>query len=533
MAPDGADDPRETLERLDAHLRDRSYGPVGPAVRNANMPRRGVVAYSVDAGPGECFLATALSHGDNDVNLILIDPAGRTVAHDVRPGPQAWVTHCPVRGGRFTARVQMARGSGEYYFAAYRGPRQGDPELAAFFGAREAAVERAELDAATGKRLEALDAELAKDGHRRVEEPRGLVLRQGQERTFPINLEANTCYAFASLAGPGVEDTDVFVEDGSGNPLARDAENDGDALVRFCAPSSGSYALRTVPHRGGGPVFVAGYRKGAEEAEATAEPEQPEQPLIEERSQRSAGLEENFRLLDADMQARGYRSHDEPARGNLTEGRNRDFTVELEGGKCYAILAVGDGGVRDLDLILRDPNGNTLDRDVEEDARPVVRVCPERSGAFTMRVQMRKGEGQFVYAPYTWPRGTRGPFGLSGLIYVRLAEVTALLQNEGYAPSPDYTPGKGTLDRAGASAAHALELDGGQCYTVLVVGGQGINDLDTALIENGREVATDGTHNAFPSLRHCPESDGRYRLQIRAPKGSGEYFYQVFVRQSE
>ena len=151
----------------------------------------------------------------------------------------------------------------------------------------------------------------------------------------------------------------------------------------------------------------------------------------------------------------------------------RDFPIQLEGGKCYAILGVGDNGVRDLDLVLVDDRGREIDRDVEQDARPVVRVCAERSGTYSMKVRMFSGSGNFVYAPYRWPRGTRGPFNLAGLIYVRLAEVTSLLEVEGYEPDFESAPGQGELAREGQSRTHRVQLQAGQCYSILAVGGDG------------------------------------------------------------
>lgn len=530
--------PREVLQQVDQHLRQLGYSPLGPAIHNGNLPQNGVVAYSVDLQPGECIVALAIAPEGTDVNMVLIDPWGRTVGYNVSPDSHPWIAHCASLAGRFTARVQMPRSMRRgqyYYYAAWGAPRGSSPQLAEFFGGAEATVQTAELDQVTTQHLMALDARLSKEGYTRSEQPRGIVLQQGQDRNFPLNLEAGTCYAFASLGGPGATDTDVFVVDGAGNELARDTEQGQEGLARFCAPTTGSYTLRARMYRGHGPLFVAGYAKTPEPQQhaQTAPPTPPSQPLIEAHSQAGPGLEENFRLLDADMQARGYQSYGDPSRGQLGEGQTRDFPIELEGGKCYAILAVGDNGVRDMNLVMLDPSGKALDRDIEQNARPVVRVCPQKSGQFTMRMQMVQGSGKFVYAPYRWPRGTHGPFGLNGIIYVRLAEVTSLLDNEGYSPSPDYSPGKGNLTRQGNTDTQSFELKGGECYSVLVVGGEGVNDLDVTLLEGNKQVATDGTQNAFPSVRTCPDHDTRFHMKITAQNGAGEYFYQIFTRQKQ
>jgi hypothetical protein len=182
-------------------------------------------------------------------------------------------------------------------------------------------------------------------------------------------------------------------------------------------------------------------------------------------------------------------------------------------------------------VILMNPGGQELDRDIEADPRPVVRVCPTASGQFQMRVRMYGGAGQFVYAPYRWPRGTSGPFGLRGLIYVRLAEVTALLNVEGYEADADFTPAQGRLRREGTEASHNLDLVQGRCYSILVVGGEGLNDIDLTLAQGGTPLTTDGTsRNGFPSVRHCAQTTGRVSLTVKATTGAGQYFYQVFRR---
>lgn len=516
-------DPRSMLEQLNSHLLSQGYAAVGPAVHNSSMPTNGVIAYAIDAQPGACYVAAAMGVPGADLNMVVLDPNGATLTYNVLPDEHPWAFVCPTATGRHLVRIQMARGAGEYYYAVYQGSPQRRVDLATFFGeAREQGPATAQLDAETHQRLQALDQQLGQQQYRRVAEPQGLQLGERQDRHFDVSLQEGTCYTFVTLGGQGARDTDIFLLDGAGNELASDTGVGRDATVQFCPQTSGAYKLRTLMYGGQGALFTAAYVRG----QST-----PTQPVIATTSTAGAGVEENFRLLDGDMRARGYEGYGESSRGQLSEGERRDFAISLEGGKCYAVLAVGDNGVRDLDLILMDANDRELDRDVETDARPVVRVCPRESGDFKMRVQMYRGAGNFIYAAYRWPRGTRGPFGLSGLIYVRLAEVTQLLSVEGYTPDPDYSPGRGSLRREGQSRSHELNLEQGRCYSILAVGGEGVNDLDAALMRGNTQLAADGTRNAFPSVRHCAEQTGRVTLQVRATSGSGDYFYQVF-RQS-
>lgn len=519
--------PREQLEQLDGLLREQGFEPIGPAV-HGNLQPNGLIAYAVDAQPGQCYTLAVIGEqpSGQNIDIIVLDPYGRPAAHHVRPDNHPWVSFCAAQAGRFIARVQMTGGGGGYFYAPYEGPAGRRLELSSFYGETpQTQVQVASMDGQTQARLSQLDQQMQQQGFSRVGEPSGIVLDSAEPRDFQLNLRQGECYAFASLGGPGSVDTDLFLHDQSGTRLEADTRRDRDAVVRYCAPATGNYTLQARMYEGEGPLFTAAY---VQSQGAT----QQAQPVMASTSTAGASLQENFALLDADMRARGYESLGDQTTGQLAEAGTRNFAIQLEGGRCYAILAVGDTGVRDLDLHLLDPSGREVDRDVANDARPTVRVCPEASGNFYMQVQMSSGSGQYVYAPYRWPRGTQGPFGLEGLTWVRLSEVTALLGVEGYAPDAGFTPETGTLRRQGQTVTHHVNLSAGQCYAVVAVGGQGISDLDVTLSQGGTQLASDfGSRNAFPSLRQCVQSDARYTITITAAEGSGPYVYQIFSRE--
>lgn len=517
--------PREQLEQLDRLLRAQGYLPVGPATHGTLEPN-GITAYALDVRRGHCYTIALFGAPGTDVNLVMLDPAGRDIAHNVLPDEHPWVGFCAARAGRFVARVQMARGGGEYFFAPYLTQGRRPADLTAFFGASPSGPAVAQIDAATRERLQALDQRLAAEHFQRIGEPSGLVLRNREERVYALSLEQGRCYVFGTLGGEGTSDTDVFLQDGSGTRLQADGANDRDATVRYCAPDDGNYTLQVRMLGGEGPVFTVAYAQAV--AGTSAE---PAVPVIADTSTAGANIDENFALLDADMRARGYESFGNHQQGQLSEGAEQAYAVELEGGKCYAILALGDSDVRDLSLSLRDGSGREVDRDEAGDARPTVRVCPQDTGNYTMVVRMVSGTGSYVYAPYRWPRGTR--LGdLSGILYVRLAEITALLSVESFAPDPGYSLERGRLRREGQTATHALPLQGGQCYSIVVVGGDGVRDLDVTLTRGGTQVATDfGARNAFPNVRHCTSANETFTLSVSTRSGSGDYVYQVFSQQ--
>ena len=521
--------PMQRLNAVDQHLTRQGFTRVGPAVRNANMPPGGLIAYGIDAQPNQCYVAVALAAESADLNMIILDPMGRTVAHNVTPDPNPWVHLCGGASGRHLARLQMATGGGEYYYALYQGPANVRPELAELLGGRvQQDQQQVTIDAQTQGRLAAIDQQLAADRFQRVGEPMGVVVAEGGDTMRELNLRQGYCYAFASLGGPGAGDTDLFVQNSDGEDLAGDRSSEVDAVVRYCPENSGSYTLKAQMYEGSGPVFIAGWWQ---QQQATVDPA-PSAPVIASSSSSSGTVDDAYALIDADIRARGYESYGEVAHGELQQAQTRTFGVNLEGGKCYALLAVGAGTVRNLDLLVANPQGRLVDQDVAADNRPIVRVCAENSGEYRMQVKMVEGSGQFVYHAYRWPRGTRGPFGLAGLIYVRLGEVTSLLSVEGYEPDANFSPGRGTLGAEGSSASHTLQLPADECFAILTVGGDGVSDLDVSLTKGNQAIAGDGSRNAFPAVRYCTTEAGRYKIDVRAATGSGSYFYQVFRRAS-
>ena len=75
------------------------------------------------------------------------------------------------------------------------------------------------------------------------------------------------------------------------------------------------------------------------------------------------------------------------------------FTVPTAG-RCYRVYAAGDAGVRDLDVLIRDPAGGDVTGDVTHDSWPVVPpagpACFEKPGIYVLEVSVYQGTGKFA-----------------------------------------------------------------------------------------------------------------------------------------
>ncbi|MCC6873939.1 MAG: hypothetical protein IT378_06455 [Sandaracinaceae bacterium] len=285
---------------------------------------------------------------------------------------------------------------------------------------------------------------------------------------------------------------------------------------------------------GGCQLLVAGISAGITGISAAIQAELESRPVTEQVTEtpyvQTASLQENFQILDEDLHARGYASLGQPQDATLATGALHDARLRLGAGECYAVAAVGEPSVSDLAIAIFDAGNHPVEGDISHGLHPVTRTCIRDPGVYTVRLYMREGQGPFRYAAYRWTRGTRGPFGVEGLLYVRVAEATALLEARGYTPDPSFTPIKGSFRREGAQQEHRLAIDEGGCVIVVAVGGPGVRDLDASLATGMGPPASDRDGGAMIALEACASSHQRTELSLASTRGSGEYFFQVFRR---
>lgn len=69
-------------------------------------------------------------------------------------------------------------------------------------------------------------------------------------------------------------------------------------------------------------------------------------------------------------------------------------------GRCFRVLAAGGGGVEELDLLVRAPDGSVLVGDLSSDALPVAPPrglwCAPVAGTYAVEVGVRRGAGEFA-----------------------------------------------------------------------------------------------------------------------------------------
>ena len=76
----------------------------------------------------------------------------------------------------------------------------------------------------------------------------------------------------------------------------------------------------------------------------------------------------------------------------------------------------------------------------------------------------------------------------------------------------------------GAEARVGIQLQAGQCYTIVGLGSSGIVDLNLRVIaEGGEEVGHDATTDRQAVVQYCADRTGEYQVIVGANQGSGGY----------
>ena len=84
----------------------------------------------------------------------------------------------------------------------------------------------------------------------------------------------------------------------------------------------------------------------------------------------------------------GYTRTHKPFIDKLADNHSDNITINLRAGTSYGIVGVCDRDCRDLDIALYDRAGNRIASDFKNDDTPFIRINPNRSGAYRIRVIM-------------------------------------------------------------------------------------------------------------------------------------------------
>ena len=203
-------------------------------------------------------------------------------------------------------------------------------------------------------------------------------IRPGEPHHHPLTLETGSClalYAYGEGSGEPALDLDLELQNPDGWPVAFERALDAYPVIpRFCAEAAGIYTLVATAHRGQGRAMMA--------AASLSD---------------SAWADKTLQLQSLiDLHAPEFAAEGAPQSGFNEQGWAGDVPLALTAGRCYAVAAVADEGVGDIDLDLIGRDERSVRRDIGTDPTPVILpFCPEESGIWRLKIRMYQGGGRY------------------------------------------------------------------------------------------------------------------------------------------
>lgn len=357
-------------------------------------------------------------------------------------------------------------------------------------------------------------------------------LLAGDRRTYSYRLPQDGCLGFLAVGHRQVQHLGLAIYAPSGRVLVHDQARDAHAYARFCGQAGRSFEIEVRMLDGEGefhmlPLWNAPpWLEALEPIMASCMHTGDPRPELIDVGPEPLGppIDVELSAVSKRLGALGYKLEGGMLFGGLPERTREVRRVILDSGQCYALAAVGDGDVEDIDLRLLAiaESASLIAADVTRRRDAVVKVCPEQSGTYVLDVRMYRGSGNYVVQGFNLQEpALKPPAGVEGATRIPYAEIAAQLQARGMQPKPV----SWGLLQPDTRQSVPLRMRPGQCYAVAAVATADFagGDLDMSLVdESGRVHAAEIGPNPNPLLFHCSEHGGLVRVvleghQIRRP----------------
>lgn len=343
---------------------------------------------------GGCVGILAVGHARvEELDVAMFTAGGIRLRADAATGAHGHVRYCGAPGLKLVVVLRVAKGQGEVRWRAFEDAPARLPDLERRVGAcfgGHGGVQHKAADVGpppAGGDVEALFRGLRNQlegrGYGRLRQRKSGQLIQGGAARHPVRLEARRCYAFATAGDAGVRDMDLVVRDAGGRVVARDVDRRRDALARACTERGGPHVVELRMHRGSGAWALGVF-------ELTALPDDAP-PGVRGRARARHGE------MVARMARRGLGAA--PVTwAHLSPEVPLRVPVRLSTGRCYGFGAVRSDALArgDSDLVLADPEGRTVARDLGPGPEPLLFHCPEREGTYALHVRVRGAVGSVL-----------------------------------------------------------------------------------------------------------------------------------------
>lgn len=208
-----------------------------------------------------------------------------------------------------------------------------------------------------------------------VTEPVDLAIADEGEAAARFSVIAGGCYAAVGYTA-AVLDLDVWVRD-EGVLIAQDVRPNPYPVARWCSSRSTMLEVALSAYTSGGQAQLGLYAE-AETIERV----------------RGSGTEMQNRLAASlGRSAPAWVATSAPIEITIAQPGTRAFPLEVVGQQCYGVAAVGDAGIEDLDLVIRDAAEQIVVSDLALDATPLVVFCVQAAQSLRVELTVARGDG--------------------------------------------------------------------------------------------------------------------------------------------
>ena len=230
---------------------------------------------------------------------------------------------------------------------------------------------------------------------------------------------------------------------------------------------------------------------------------------------------DNLAISQADQSAEVFYQ-----RASLAAGKTAEYTVRMEAGQQYGVFAACDidNQCSNLDMQWLH-NGKVLRQDTEPDTFPLFHVTPEETGNYTIRTIMSECAASSCDYHVQVVKQAEPPSSVGALSNPNLPAEQFLAQERkanlevttgngnNRAPEVFYRTGRvGT----GKTANYTVNLNANQMYRFFTdCAPIGCENVDMALLHNGRVVEEDTLPDTLPLFTYTPRRSGAYTIRVK------------------
>lgn len=198
-----------------------------------------------------------------------------------------------------------------------------------------------------------------------------------------VTLNAGKDYVLWGVCDQDCSDIDLVIYDSDGDEVDSDLQTDDKPLLHVVPSRNGRYRIKVSmvscsanPCRYG----VGLWSKPAGSSSSSNNSSGGDRWEAVVRTQ----------LDNAGQQYRdqGYAMSHEIFMGRLDDDANESLNIPLDAGTRYKLTGVCDQDCSDIDLTIYDPDGNEVDKDIENDDHPRLTVVAEKAGRYRVKVSM-------------------------------------------------------------------------------------------------------------------------------------------------